>query len=521
MKKIVLLLAVISIFFIYPFNVSATSGSSDLKILSVSSQPAMYAGKFDLAVYYQGPTDSDFVPFKIRLTNKKDGKVYYANVISAVQKNVDFIIPYGSYQGEIMIDSDENIAESDESNNLFIKDFAYCGANQTANCGGSSSAADLKVSSKDDYYGGQNRTYSGDVKSIVLMNVNFLSPDGNVTLESLSFAPFNHDDYLANLVNIRLLKNGQEIALLDKTYAAAYWPDKSLPKVPGYIDFKNINLPIPSNESVDLSLTAELGKPVTEIASGFSYSLNVVTAKKSDGSKINYSSGSQDEAGRGNLPIKGLNIIIKPVADGVATPTTSPIIINTSSTTTSTIATSTNKNTTTNVKPETSSVDKDLSKRLKGRIMLQVESRGEAWYINPKDEKRYYMADGNSAYSVMRNFGIGISNQDLNKIPVSKDYINSLPDLDSDKDGYNDKQELKNGYNPYGVGKLVTDQKFTAKNYGKIFLQVESRGEAWYVSPSDGLRYYLGAPADAFSIMRSLGIGITNNDLNKIVPEDK
>lgn len=35
-----------------------------------------------------------------------------------------------------------------------------------------------------------------------------------------------------------------------------------------------------------------------------------------------------------------------------------------------------------------------ISNNMKGRILLQVESHGEAWYVNPKDEKRYYMADG-------------------------------------------------------------------------------------------------------------------------------
>jgi len=45
---------------------------------------------------------------------------------------------------------------------------------------------------------------------------------------------------------------------------------------------------------------------------------------------------------------------------------------------------------------------------------------------------------------------------------------------------------------------------------------VESHGEAWYVYPIDGLRYYLGRPDDAFSIMRQLGLGITNKDLATI-----
>src|SRR3989339_792651 len=51
---------------------------------------------------------------------------------------------------------------------------------------------------------------------------------------------------------------------------------------------------------------------------------------------------------------------------------------------------------------------------------------------------------------------------------------------------------------------------------GKILLQVEQHGEAWYVNPDDGKRYFLGRPADAFQIMRTMGLGISDDDLYKI-----
>ena len=57
-----------------------------------------------------------------------------------------------------------------------------------------------------------------------------------------------------------------------------------------------------------------------------------------------------------------------------------------------------------------------LVNRLRGQILLQVESRGEAWYINPDDGKRYYMPDGPSAYQIMRFLSLGITNSDLSKI---------------------------------------------------------------------------------------------------------
>lgn len=51
---------------------------------------------------------------------------------------------------------------------------------------------------------------------------------------------------------------------------------------------------------------------------------------------------------------------------------------------------------------------------------------------------------------------------------------------------------------------------------GKILLDVEKNGEAYYIYPKDKKAYYLGRPADAFRIMRELGLGITNSDIRKI-----
>ena len=119
----------------------------------------------------------------------------------------------------------------------------------------------------------------------------------------------------------------------------------------------------------------------------------------------------------------------------------------------------------------------NFANKLKGKILLQIESRGEAWYINPKDEKRYYMANGNEAYNLMRNLGIGITNKDLDKIKSSK--------------------------------------ILAKKSSGKIFLQVENKGEAYYIDFSGNL-HYLKNGSEAYGVMRNLGLGITDKDLEKI-----
>lgn len=135
-----------------------------------------------------------------------------------------------------------------------------------------------------------------------------------------------------------------------------------------------------------------------------------------------------------------------------------------------------------------SPIDSDMVEKLKGKILLQIESYGEAWYVNPSDGKRYYMKDGTTAYQMMRNFGLGVSNADLAKIP---------------------QEGEKNNY-----------PSFVSKLKGKILLQVEEHGEAWYVNPKTGYRHYMKDGEAAYNLMRYYSLGITNNDLNKIPEGD-
>lgn len=176
-----------------------------------------------------------------------------------------------------------------------------------------------------------------------------------------------------------------------------------------------------------------------------------------------------------------------------------------------------------------------LYNQLKGKIVLTVESRGEAYYIDPVSQKRYYLGRPADAFSVMRQQGIGITNADLNKISIGMSSLSgpdtdgdTLSDIfedavgtdkntkDSDSDGHDDNIEIETGYNPNGSGVFSTNESFAKKQAGKILLQVENNGEAWYISPQDNKRYFLGRPADAFSVMRELGLGISNTDFDSL-----
>ena len=176
-----------------------------------------------------------------------------------------------------------------------------------------------------------------------------------------------------------------------------------------------------------------------------------------------------------------------------------------------------------------------MADRLKGKIVLKVEDDGKAYYINPTTQYSHYLGRPDDAFSVMREQGVGITNANLENIPIALGNLtgidsdgDGLSDLfedaigsyknksDTDGDGYNDKAELAGDYNPNGSGKLNFNNSFSSNQKGKIFLQVENNGEAWYVNPEDGKRYFLGRPADAFQVMRNLGLGISNDDFEKL-----
>lgn len=114
---------------------------------------------------------------------------------------------------------------------------------------------------------------------------------------------------------------------------------------------------------------------------------------------------------------------------------------------------------------------------LDGRILLQVQDKGQAWYVNPLNSKRYYLGRPDDAYSLMRALGLGVSNTDIN---------------------------------------YFLARQAPSRLSGRILLKVQDKGQAYYVSPLDLKLYYLGRPSDAFNLMRQKGLGITNNDLLKI-----
>lgn len=118
----------------------------------------------------------------------------------------------------------------------------------------------------------------------------------------------------------------------------------------------------------------------------------------------------------------------------------------------------------------------DLAERLSGKILLQVESLGEAWYVNPINQQRYYLARPADAFKLMRELGLGVADADFGK------WQGRAPD----------------------------------RLRGRILLKVQDQGQAYYVNPENGQLTYLKRPLDALALMRGQGLGIKNIDLEKI-----
>lgn len=122
-------------------------------------------------------------------------------------------------------------------------------------------------------------------------------------------------------------------------------------------------------------------------------------------------------------------------------------------------------------------VDKKLSEKLKGKLLLDVENKGKIFYINPKDLKKYEVTFAN-ALPLFQKLSLGISNQNLDQISTSKSTT---------------------------LGKQLA---------GKLLLQVEDKGRIWYID-SNGKKHEV-TWANLMNLFKSLSLGINTENLNKI-----
>jgi hypothetical protein len=127
--------------------------------------------------------------------------------------------------------------------------------------------------------------------------------------------------------------------------------------------------------------------------------------------------------------------------------------------------------------PYSSDSASGLAERLKGRILLQVQQEGEAWYVDPDSRSRIYLSHPREALKIMKEYGLGVSHEDI---------------------------------------LYFQENGFPTRLAGRILLDVDDQGKAYYIYPVTMEGHYLGRPADAFRVMRQLGLGITEESLSSI-----
>jgi Amyloid A4 N-terminal heparin-binding len=118
------------------------------------------------------------------------------------------------------------------------------------------------------------------------------------------------------------------------------------------------------------------------------------------------------------------------------------------------------------------------STNLKGKILIQTESKGALWYVNPKDSKRYALTDGASALKTLKSLGVSMNEKDIKT--------------------------------------MKTNATFRKKYIGQVLYQTNSKGDIYYIS-FDGRYNYLTDGASTLVAAKRLGLGITNTNLNKII----
>jgi|GEM_PF-590960 hypothetical protein len=130
----------------------------------------------------------------------------------------------------------------------------------------------------------------------------------------------------------------------------------------------------------------------------------------------------------------------------------------------------------------TKNVDAKLAAKLAGKLLLQTERAGLIWYVNPSDNKRYYISQ-EGALDIFRKLALGISEANLKLIPTKES-------------GAKGNATLRN------------------KLKGKLLIRVEAKGAITYVDNS-GYRHDISA-TNLMASFRTLSLGISNVNLRKI-----
>lgn len=133
--------------------------------------------------------------------------------------------------------------------------------------------------------------------------------------------------------------------------------------------------------------------------------------------------------------------------------------------------------------------DLELTERLLGRMLLDVEGNGEVYYIDPVTKGKEYLADGESAQSLLRRRALGINEENFAKLTTGTE------------------KDESNVCNSSDLGKRLR---------GRIVLRTEVHGEAYWIYPENCRAYYASTFQASYELMKKFSLGISKKNLAKV-----
>ena len=182
--------------------------------------------------------------------------------------------------------------------------------------------------------------------------------------------------------------------------------------------------------------------------------------------------------------------------------------------------------------------DTPLYERLKGRIIVRVQSRGQAYFVDPAEPRLFTLADAASTAAVFRYLSWEISRADLDRLPVGitgpgpDTDSDGVPDIletaigtdphraDSDSDGVPDGSEFLGGTSPLDIANAAAvDYDFAREAAGRLVFEEENTANLWYLNPVDMRRYLASDAATAWNLVPAFGLGIGETDFDRLVDQ--
>ena len=125
----------------------------------------------------------------------------------------------------------------------------------------------------------------------------------------------------------------------------------------------------------------------------------------------------------------------------------------------------------------------EQAKQFSGKILIDVENHGEAWYVNPQSLQRVYLGKPDEALYRLTKRAVRINFSNIQRIAVD--------------------------------GAESSDPEYADQMAGYIIVPDDLIGAAWYVHPVLKTRIRLGTPHDAWLAMQA-GVPASAKDLKMI-----